>query len=49
MNGQGLLELIGIGLLIYGFCHEQQIAEWEQRTFKKLLIFLGKKDRIFKK
>lgn len=36
MNGQGLLELIAIGLLIYGFCHEQQIAEWEHKKFKSL-------------
>lgn len=32
-----ILEAIAIALLIYGFCHEQQIINFEQKLFKNFI------------
>ena len=31
-----ILEILAILLLLYGYCHEDQIAAWEKKIVKKI-------------
>lgn len=39
---RSLFEVVVAALLIYGFCHESEIAEWEHKQLIKLKKFKEK-------
>lgn len=38
-----LFEFAAVVLLIYGFCHESEVAEWEHKQLIKFIRFIERK------